>query len=47
MSRRGGGGCGIRDRHRNELGFPAAFRQSRRDGSPRGIEPPPREMAAV
>jgi hypothetical protein len=32
-----GGGCGIRDRHGNELEFPAAFRQSRRDGSPRGI----------
>ena len=32
-----GGGCGIRDRHGHELEFPAAFRQSRRDGSPRGI----------
>jgi hypothetical protein len=28
---------GIRDRHGNELEFPAAFRQSRRDGKPRGI----------
>jgi len=30
-------GCGIRDRHGNELEFPSAFRQSRRDGKPRGI----------
>lgn len=29
--------CGIRDRHGHELEFPAAFRQSRRDGKPRGI----------
>lgn len=28
---------GIRDKHGNELEFPAAFRQSRRDGMPRGI----------
>lgn len=28
---------GIRDRHGNELEFPSAFRQSRRDGTPRGI----------
>lgn len=28
---------GIKDRHGNELEFPAAFRQSRRDGEPRGI----------
>ena len=28
---------GITDRHGNELEFPAAFRQSRRDGQPRGI----------
>jgi hypothetical protein len=28
---------GIRDKHGNELEFPAAFRQSRRDGKPRGI----------
>ncbi len=28
---------GIRDRHGYELRFPAAFRQSRRDGQPRGI----------
>lgn len=28
---------GIRDRHGHELEFPAAFRQSRRDGKPRGI----------
>lgn len=28
---------GIRDRHGNELEFPSAFRQSRRDGKPRGI----------
>ena len=32
-----GFGCGIRDRHGNELEFPSAFRQSRRDGKPRGI----------
>jgi len=30
-------GCGILDRHGNELEFPSAFRQSRRDGKPRGI----------
>jgi len=30
-------GCGIHDRHGNELEFPSAFRQSRRDGTPRGI----------
>lgn len=30
-------GSGIRDRHGHELEFPAAFRQSRRDGKPRGI----------
>jgi len=30
-------GSGILDRHGNELEFPAAFRQSRRDGTPRGI----------
>lgn len=28
---------GIRDRHEHELEFPAAFRQSRRDGKPKGI----------
>jgi hypothetical protein len=28
---------GIRDRHGNELGFPSAFRQSRRNGKPKGI----------
>jgi hypothetical protein len=28
---------GIRDRYGQELEFPAAFRQSRRDGQPRGI----------
>jgi hypothetical protein len=28
---------GIRDSHGNELEFPAAFRQSRRDGNPKGI----------
>lgn len=32
-----GVGSGIRDQHGNELEFPSAFRQSRRDGSPRGI----------
>jgi hypothetical protein len=32
-----GMGCGIRDKHDHELEFPAAFRQSRRDGKPRGI----------
>lgn len=32
-----GFGSGIRDRHGNELEFPSAFRQSRRDGKPRGI----------
>lgn len=30
-------GCGIFDRYGNELQFPSAFRQSRRDGNPRGI----------
>lgn len=30
-------GTGIRDRHGHELEFPSAFRQSRRDGTPRGI----------
>jgi hypothetical protein len=29
--------CGIRDKHGHELEFPSAFRQSRRDGKPRGI----------
>jgi hypothetical protein len=28
---------GVRDRYGNELEFPSAFRQSRRDGKPRGI----------
>jgi hypothetical protein len=28
---------GIKDQHGNELEFPSAFRQSRRDGKPRGI----------
>jgi len=28
---------GILDKHGNELEFPSAFRQSRRDGTPRGI----------
>ncbi|MAX24158.1 MAG: hypothetical protein CMJ19_06610 [Phycisphaeraceae bacterium] len=28
---------GIRDKHGHELEFPAAFRQSRRDGHPKGI----------
>lgn len=32
-----GGGSGIRDQHGHELEFPAAFRQSRRDGRERGI----------
>lgn len=32
-----GMGSGIHDKHGNELEFPSAFRQSRRDGSPRGI----------
>jgi hypothetical protein len=32
-----GMGTGIVDQHGNELEFPAAFRQSRRDGKPRGI----------
>jgi len=32
-----GVGCGIRDRYGHELEFPSAFRQSRRDGKPRGI----------
>lgn len=30
-------GAGIRDKYGNELEFPSAFRQSRRDGKPRGI----------
>lgn len=30
-------GSGIRDKHGNELEFPSAFRQSRRDGKPKGI----------
>jgi hypothetical protein len=30
-------GCGIGDKHGHELEFPSAFRQSRRDGKPRGI----------
>lgn len=30
-------GSGIRDKYGHELEFPAAFRQSRRDGKPRGI----------
>jgi hypothetical protein len=30
-------GSGIRDRHGHELEFPSAFRQSRRDGTPRSI----------
>jgi hypothetical protein len=30
-------GAGILDKHGHELEFPAAFRQSRRDGKPRGI----------
>lgn len=30
-------GCGILDKFGNELEFPSAFRQSRRDGRPRGI----------
>ena len=30
-------GCGILDRYGNELEFPSAFRQSRRDGKSRGI----------
>ena len=30
-------GAGIQDRWGNELEFPSAFRQSRRDGTPRGI----------
>jgi hypothetical protein len=32
-----GFGSGIRDRQGHELEFPSAFRQSRRDGKPRGI----------
>ncbi len=32
-----GFGSGIRDRYGHELEFPSAFRQSRRDGKPRGI----------
>jgi hypothetical protein len=30
-------GSGIRDKRGHELEFPSAFRQSRRDGKPRGI----------
>lgn len=30
-------GCGVFDKYGNELEFPSAFRQSRRDGKPRGI----------
>jgi len=30
-------GSGILDKHGHELEFPSAFRQSRRDGNPRGI----------
>jgi hypothetical protein len=30
-------GIGIVDKHGHEVEFPAAFRQSRRDGKPRGI----------
>jgi hypothetical protein len=30
-------GCGILDKYGYELEFPSAFRQSRRDGKPRGI----------
>jgi hypothetical protein len=30
-------GSGIRDKYGHELEFPSAFRQSRRDGAPRGI----------
>jgi hypothetical protein len=29
--------CGIRDQYGHELEFPSAFRQSRRDGKPKGI----------
>jgi hypothetical protein len=29
--------CDIRDKHGHELEFPSAFRQSRRDGKPKGI----------
>jgi len=32
-----GTGCGIFDKQGNELEFPSAFRQSRRDSRPRGI----------
>lgn len=32
-----GVGCGITDKYGHELEFPSAFRQSRRDGAPRGI----------
>lgn len=32
-----GVGCGILDKFGHELEFPSAFRQSRRDGKPRGI----------
>src|SRR6266567_3500542 len=31
-----GTGSGVRDKHGHELEFPSAFRQSRRDGKPRG-----------
>ena len=30
-------GSGIRDKYGNELEFPSAFRQCRRNGKPRGI----------
>ncbi|MGD0142021.1 MAG: hypothetical protein ABSC92_02570, partial [Rhizomicrobium sp.] len=30
-------GSGIRDKHGNEMEFPSAFRQCRRDGAPKGI----------
>ncbi len=32
-----GGGSGIRDKHGHDLEFPSAFRQSRRNGDPKGI----------
>ena len=32
-----GWGCGIRDKHGNELEFPSAFRQSRASSAPKGI----------
>jgi hypothetical protein len=32
-----GVGSGITDKYGHELEFPSAFRQSRRDGAPRGI----------